>query len=94
MEPGEGDCLCSEHFVSKKKSDLPNSPDYVLSVYPDTLAKKSNCTANASSLVRFKQAQRHSTTNEMEQLATEREEERNILFVQRALKAFKNDHEC
>ena len=28
----------------------------------------------------------------MERLATEREEESNILFVQRALKAFKNDH--
>ena len=28
----------------------------------------------------------------MERLVTEREEESNILFVQRALKAFKNDH--
>ena len=91
-KPGEGDRLCSEHFVSKKKSDLPNSPDYVPSVYPETLAKKSSCAANASSLARFERAQRRSTTSEMERLATEREEETNILFVQRALKAFKNDH--
>ena len=78
--PGEGDRLCSEHFISKKKSNL-NSPDYVPSVYPETLAKKSSCAANASSLACFERAQRHSTTSEMERLATEREEERNILFV-------------
>ena len=81
-KPGEGDRLCSEHFVSKKKSDLPNSPDYVPSVYPETLAKKSSCAANVSSLARFERAQRRSTTSEMERLATEREEETNMLFVQ------------
>ena len=91
-KPGEGDCLCSEHFVSKKKSDLLNSPDYVPSVYPKNLVKKSSCASNASSLARFERAQRRSTTSEMERLATQREEESNILFVQRALKAFKNDH--
>ena len=62
------------------------------SVYPETLAKKSSCAANGSSLVRFERTQQCSTTSEMEQLTTEREEESNILFVQQALKAFKNDH--
>ena len=61
------------------------------SVYPKTLAKKSSCAANASSLAHFEGAQRYSTTNEMEWVATEREKERNILFIQRALKASKND---
>ena len=84
--------MCSEHFVLKEKSDSPNSPDYVPSDYLETLAKKSSCAANASSLAIFEQTQRCSTTSEMERLATEREEETNILFVQRALKAFKNDH--
>ena len=51
------------------------------SIYPETLAKKSSCAADASSLARLERAQWHSTTNEMERLATEREEERNILFV-------------
>lgn len=46
----EGDRLCSEHFTSKKKSNLPNNPDYVPSVYPETVAKKSSCVANVSSL--------------------------------------------
>ena len=92
-KPGEGGRLCSEHFVSKKKSNLPNNPDYVPSVYPETLAK-SSCAANASSLAHFEWVQWRSTTSEMEWLATEREEESNILFVQRALKAFKDDHGC
>ena len=90
---GEGDHLCSEHFVSKKNSDSPNSPDYVPSVYPETLAKKSSWAASASSLARFERVQRRSTTNEMERLATKREEESNILFVHWALKTFKNDCE-
>ena len=50
-KPVEGDRLCSEHFISKKKSDLPNNPDYVPSVYPETIAKKSG--ANVSSLARL-----------------------------------------
>ena len=62
------------------------------SVNLKTLAKKSSYAVNASSLARFERAQRYSTTSEMERLDTEREEERNILFVQRALKAFNNDH--
>ena len=77
----ERDRLCSEHFILKKKPDLPNSPDYVPSVYPKTIAKKLCCAANASSLVCFQWAQWCSTTNEMEWLATEREEERNSFFV-------------
>ena len=91
-KPGEGDCLCSEHFASKKKCDLPNSPDYVPSVYPETIAKKPSCIASVSSLARFERAQRRSATNEMDRLENEKEEESNFLFIQRALKAFKNDH--
>ena len=30
-QPGTG-CMCSEHFISKRKSDLPSSPDFVPSV--------------------------------------------------------------
>ena len=91
-KPGEEDRLCSEHFVSKKKSNLPNNPDYVPSVYPETIAKKSGCVPNVSSLARFVRAQRRSATNEMERLTNEKDEERRFLFAQRSLKAFKNDH--
>ena len=90
-EPGEGDRVCSEYFVSKK-TNLPNSPDYVPSVYPKAITKKLSCAANVSSLARFERAQRRSAATELEQLAKEKEEERSFLFAQRALKAFKNDH--
>ena len=62
MQPGEGDRVCSEHFISKKKADLPNNPDYVPSVYLHEMAKKkssgnlggnSNSNMNGGSLVRF-----------------------------------------
>ena len=26
-QPGSGDRVCSDHFISKRKSDLPSSPD-------------------------------------------------------------------
>ena len=32
LQPGSGDRVCSDHFVSRKKSDLPSSPDFVPSV--------------------------------------------------------------
>ena len=31
-QPGTDDCVCSEHFIFKRKSDLPSSPDFVPSV--------------------------------------------------------------
>ena len=31
-EPGTGDRVCSDHFLSKKKSDLSTNPDYIPSV--------------------------------------------------------------
>ena len=31
-EPGKGDHVCSDHFISRKKSDLLTSPDYVPSI--------------------------------------------------------------
>ena len=31
-QPGSGDRVCSDHFVSRKKSDLPGLPDFVPSI--------------------------------------------------------------
>ena len=100
-QPGEGDRVCSEHFISKKKSDLPGNPDYVPSVYPQETAKK-KCSANSNSntlantnsgsLARFERAQRRAAANEKERIEKEREEERVCSFVQRALYDFKHDH--
>ena len=57
-KPGEGDRVCSEHFTSKKKSDLPGNPNYVPSVYPEVTTKKKcsgnlNSNTNAESLASF-----------------------------------------
>ena len=30
--PGNGDRVCSDHFISRKKSDIPTNPDYIPSV--------------------------------------------------------------
>ena len=34
--PGQGDRVCSCHFISGEKSNMPSSPDYVPTVYPDS----------------------------------------------------------
>ena len=80
--------MCSEHFISKKKADLPNNPDYVPSVYPHEAAKKkcsgnSNFNMNGESLARFEQAQRRAAASEKERIEKEREDERVCTFVQR-----------
>ena len=31
-QPGDGDRICSDHFISKRKSDIPTNPDYVPSI--------------------------------------------------------------
>ena len=36
-QPGSGDRVCSDHFISRKKSDLPGSPDFVPSIQTKTL---------------------------------------------------------
>jgi len=92
LEPGEWDWLCSEHFISGKKSDLPCGSDCVPSIYPLKVVKKSSQAANVESLACFEWAQHCSTTNEKERLAKEREEERNFIFTQQALKTMEHDH--
>ena len=89
--------MCSEHFISKKKSDLPNNPDYVPSVYPHETAKKkcsgnSNSNMNGGSLARFERAQRRAAASKKERIEKEREDETVCSFVQRALYAFKHHH--
>ena len=57
METRERDRVYLEHFISKKKSNLPGNPDYLPSVYPEVTVEKkcssgnSNFNTNANSLV-------------------------------------------
>ena len=33
-QPGDGDCICSDHFLSGRKLESPGSPDYMPLVHP------------------------------------------------------------
>ena len=89
--PGDGDRLCSKHFISGKKSDSPCSPDFVPSVYPKA-AEKSSTGGGLNRLARFERAKRRSAANEMERFEKEKEEERSFSTAQFALRGFRNDH--
>ena len=59
-KPGKGDRLCSDHFISGKKSDKPGNPDYVPSVKPKKSPRKSSESSSLSSAAmnRFKRLTR------------------------------------
>lgn len=94
-EPGSGDRICSEHFITGKKSDLYTNPDYV----PSIQAKNSRATECNAAMLRFKRAS-HRTKLQTER---RRQEERDALELQRVdeeeeemirltIRAFNNDH--
>ena len=84
-EPGKGDCVCSDHFISRKKLDLPTSPDYV----PSIPVNSNQETLDASSAcVRFGRAQRRVK----QQHERERDLERNSITLARNLRALSHDH--
>ena len=47
METRQGNRVCSEHFISKKKSNLPGNPDYVPFIYPEVTVEK-KCSSDNS----------------------------------------------
>ena len=83
--------MCSKHFISRKKSDLPCSPDFVPSVYPEE-AEKSSSAGGLNRLACFERAKRRSAANKMEQFEKEKEEERSLSITQCVLQGFKHDH--
>lgn len=57
-KPGPGDRLCSCHFISGKKSNLPSNPDYVPSVHVGNEFNGGDCEVRMS---RFERARRRSS---------------------------------
>lgn len=60
-EPGDGDRVCSLHFLSGSKSDIPTDPDYVPSLH--TGREKTTTTTSdisSSAVARFQRVQRRS----------------------------------
>ena len=62
-EPGDGDRVCSFHFTSGEKSNIPSNPDYVPSVLPGCDGVKG---MGNTSLSRFERAQHRSCSSVLE----------------------------
>jgi len=74
-EPEDGERLCSQRFISGKKSDSVTSPDYVPSIYPKKAEKKAANPTAVDSLARFQRTQRRSISNEQARVAKEKKKE-------------------
>lgn len=95
-KPGSGDRVCSEHFVTGKKSDVFNTPNYVPSIQannPETI-KESN-----AAMVRFQRVSHRSKLQEERRKQLERDTlalreatEQRELMLRRCQYAFNNDH--
>ena len=71
-QPGSGDRVCSDHFVSRKKSDLPSSPDFVPSVRSVESDLPGCSTLNEDSYRRFEHARNHARLQEQHSKAVEK----------------------
>ena len=71
-QPGSGDCVCSDHFVSRKKSDLPSSPDFVPSVYSVESDLPGCSTLNEDSYRHFERARNRARLQEQHSKAVEK----------------------
>ena len=90
-QPGKNDRLCSDHFISKKKSDIPTSPDYVPSI--NTKIKRPTTQASSEkSLERFERAQRRSQTSEQARKALQLEKVMNCERIRAVSRAIEHDH--
>lgn len=76
-QPGKDDRLCSDHFISKKKSDIPTNPDYVPSVNAKIKRPKTQDSSDKS-LERFERAQRRSYASEQARKALQLSKEANV----------------
>ena len=87
-EPGNGDRVCSKHFITGKKSDLFTSPDFVPSIQVNN-SRPTECNA---ALARFERAGRRAKL----QTERRRQEEQNTLkdeeLICCTVRAFDNDH--
>ena len=71
-QPGSGDRVCSDHFVSRKKSDLPSSPDFVPSVRSVESDLPGCSTLNEDSYRRFERARNRARLQEQHSKAVEK----------------------
>ena len=83
--PGNGDRVCSDHFMTHKKSEIPTNPDYV----PSVLAIVAGEASAGLDCARFERAQRRDSRKKYK----DREDEKIALQHQHNLRALNHDHD-
>ena len=95
-QPGNGDRICSEHFISKQKSEIPSNPDYVPSIQSRcdraTNGETDQSGDSNPSLNHFERVQRHVKKAAEQQRLQEIEQERVCTYLRQTQKAFQHDH--
>ena len=74
-QPSSGDRVCSDHFISKRKSDLPSSPDFMSSVHSYSIKELDlpGCSTRSEvSYRRFERAQTRTRLQEQHSKALEK----------------------
>ena len=82
---GNGDRVCSDHFINRKKSEIPTNPNYVPSV-PAIIAGEGSASLACA---RFERAQRRDAQKKYK----DREDEKLALQHQHSLRAVNHDHD-
>ena len=83
-KPGRGDLVCSDHFLSKRKLDLPTNPDYV----PLVRAVQDIPCVNEGAVARFEHLKRRHST----QQANEKEKNLRVNELYRNIQVVNHDH--
>ena len=81
-QPGSGDRVCSDHFISRKKSDLPGSFDFVPSIQTKTLELTECLSHSEDSYCRFLHARCRARVQE--QCSKESEKNRRAAELKQA----------
>ena len=55
---GDGDRICSDHFILKEKSDIPTNPDYVPTIQSPRSSESSEPVQQKDQFGRFERSQR------------------------------------
>ena len=91
-QPGDGDRICSDHFILKKKSDIPNNPDYVPSIQSPCSSEGPERVPEKDQFSRFERSQRRSRMLADQQESQQLQIINDSIAYTIAQKAFQHDH--
>ena len=91
-QPGDGDRICSEHFILKQKSDIPTNPDYVPSIQSPCSSKRSSQVREKDHFSHFERSQRRSRMVADQRESQELQIVNDSIAYTIAQKAFQHDH--